>query len=275
MIRGLVRKWVPPWLSDRVSQGLTVGFRVIWAGALVADAVIEQADQALNAKLPGVGTPTALDATGQDRGIFRGRVDTDEQYALKLRQWIDRWASAGLAYGLARELQDYLGPIPGGGGDLYTVRVFNRAGYVVSRDADGVPSTLKPGQAAWAWDWDSLSHPARLNWWSDEWIVVTPVPWETVDSWGSSTTSWGLQAPQSQIAVLREIGAVWKAGHSYVRAVIFAPSTHSGQPVLDPTTGSASGKPDGWWGAWGRTVSGVRVPSRPSWMRFLENHLDA
>lgn len=275
MIRDLLRKWVPPWLSDRPSKGLTVGFRVLYAGALIADAVIEQADQALSAKLPGIGTPTALDTIGQDRGIFRGRADDDLSYARKLREWIDRWSSAGQAYALAREVQDYLGPIPDGGGELYTVRVFNRSGAVVSRDAAGEVTTLKPGEAAWTWNWDGLSHPERAGWWSDLWVVVTPMPWATIPEWAESTTAWGQDAPQPQVAVLREIAASWKAGHSYVRAVIFAPSEHEGVPVLDPATIATSGQPNGWWGAWSRDVAGVRVPARPDWMRFWEAPLDA
>lgn len=274
MIRDLLRRWVPPWLSDRASQGLTVGWRVLWSGAALADALVEHADQAHDAKLPGIGSPTALGLIGEDRAIFRGRTDTDEAYALKLRQWIERWSAAGQAYGLARELQDYLGPVSGST-ELYTVRVWNRAGTVVTRDAAGNTSRIEPGASSWTWDWDSQSHPERSGWWSDLWVVVTPIPWDLVTHWQSSTTAWGLRAPQSEVSAVREIGATWKGAHSFLRAVLFAPTEHDGVPVLDPMNPAAAGRPNGWWGAWSRNVGGVRVPARPAWIRFLENHLDA
>jgi hypothetical protein len=269
VIRTQARRWVPPWLSERITQGSTVGWRVIWAAAVIADAAAQQAFEALGARLPGIGTPTALPRIGTDRALFRGLDDTDADFALKLRAWLDRWADGGTMRGIAREMQQYVRRLPGG--DRYTVRVVDRAGVWHVRAGDGSTTTIQPADAAWSWDWDS-EIAERAGFWSDLWVIITPAPYALIPYWGTSTTSWGHAIPQSEVAPLREILSSWKAAHSNVRAVIWAPEDDPEgltTSVMDPTD-PTSFRPDGTWGNWSRVEAGVRVRARPDWMRFWE-----
>ena len=122
------------------------------------NALMEGLIEGLQAAYPGLGTPTALQYIGRGRGILRGRLDTDDTYAGKLRAWLDRWETAGSMQGLARELYEYLG-LP--------LRIVNRAGHWLSIDSLGIITTTQA-----MWDWDSVSHPERAGFWSEMWIIV-------------------------------------------------------------------------------------------------------
>ncbi len=154
-IRDALKLVSPWWLSDRLEQGKTVGYRYLWGMVSVLDELLEGQIQALQSPWPGKGTPTALPYIGRSRGILRGQADTYDEYAAKLRGWLDRWLAAGSQLAIAREIHDYLSDHP-------RVRVINRAGHWVTMNADGTVETSDAG-----WDWDSVSNPERSGFWSE------------------------------------------------------------------------------------------------------------
>ena len=266
-LRTSLRAYVPGWLSDRRSAGKSAGWRVLWGAAVVLDALAQATREGVFAAWPGYGTPSALSETGKSRQIVRGRAETNDSYAARLRDWRELHKARGLMFGLTREVQHYLGKT--NAGQFFEVRCVNRAGVWGMRDAAGEYTFLDPGATAWPWDWDSVSHPERNDpqapFWSDIWVIVQPEVYAPIGAWTLSTTSWGHAAPQTEVAALRGLLEDWKAGHSFVRAVIWNPN-----PVdLDPTL-FGSVRPDGTWGSWGHDVAGVRRPSRPNTMRFWE-----
>jgi hypothetical protein len=251
-LRDQLRELVPWWLSDRkYTTGQTVGFRFLWVLVALLDAFIDYAVQGLLAALPGLGTYTALPYIGRSRGIIRGRLDTDASYAAKLTKWLDKWASAGASHQLAIELQEYLGTSP-------RIRVFNRHGQVVTLDPDG---TLTRDTCAW--DWDSVSHPARAGYWSELFVVIYGDPFTVTRSTiGVGTTigakrGLGLNHACTRIenAAARGVFAQWKSAHSKIRVAIWC----SDDDLFDPD--DAGSLPNGEWGAWGTTGDAARVPS--------------
>lgn len=257
-LRDALHLITPWWLSDRVEAGKTVGYRYLWSAVSVLDALLEGQLQGLQAPWPGKGTPTALPYIGRSRGILRGQSDTDEEYAAKLRGWLDRWLAAGSQLAIAREIHDYLEDHP-------RVRVINRSGHWVTLNADGTTETADA-----AWDWDSVSNPERANYWSELWVVVytTNIPpagtWGDGRKWGARDSGLGHVITRIDRDALRNLISTWKSAHSLVRAVIWT----SDDTLFDPT--DAGTCPDGTWGQWSKGGSGSRVASRNTTCRYWE-----
>lgn len=243
-LRERMAEYVPSWLADHDPVGKSYGWRFLTALARFVDAGISAA---LGASLGAVGkgTPTALKYVGHARGIVRGRFDTDESYAAKFPTWIDRWREAGSQRRLAIELAEYLGDA--------RVRVVNRAGHWVTVEADG---SITETDAEW--DWDSVSHPDRVAFWSDLWVVVYPA-WAhrpgTLGTLGVDAYALGHLAPRAEIDAVKLGIRRFKAAHSCVRAVIWTSNTS----LFDPTNPSSC--PNGRWGAWGIYDGSSYVPS--------------
>lgn len=238
-LRDAMGDYVPSWLADSYPASASYGYRLLYVIGRFVDAGISAVMQgALSAA--GRGSPSALKYVAQERGITRGRFDTDDTFAAKLPTWIDRWKEAGSQLRLATEIWEYLGDA--------RVRVVNRAGHWVTIDTDGTITTADA-----TWDWDSVSNPERNDpdnpWRSDEWVIVCP-------SWAFRTgTRGGLTGDDGfsigHLATPQEVDAVkglclrWKAAHSCVRAIIWTNDT----ALFDPTDSST--RPNGTWGMWG------------------------
>lgn len=239
----------PWWLSDRLQSGKTVGYRYLWSMISVLDALLEGQLQGMRACWPGAGTPTALPLISRSRGILRGQDDTDEEVSAKLRGWLDRWLTAGSQLAIAREIHEYLSDHP-------RVRVINRAGHWVTLNEDG---TVDLDDAAW--DWDSVSNPERVNYWSELWVIVYTSQFADAGDWGDGRF-WG--ARDSGIGhvvhridrdACRNLLGTWKSAHSRIRAVIFS----TDDALFDPAAPLTC--PDGTWGQWSTGGSGSRVVS--------------
>lgn len=251
--RDLFRLATPWWLSDRLTQKKTVGYRYLWSLIAPLDATMDVLLQGIQAAWPGVGTPTALPYIGRSRGVVRGQADTDDEYATKLIGWLERAEQLGSMEALAREIHEYLGNHP-------RVRVVNRAGRWVTMNADG---SFSFAQAAW--DWDSVSNPERNDpdapWWSEMWVIIYPTQWALSGAWGDGR-HWGARdsgighiVSREEVDAVKGLISLAKSAHSLVRAVIWT----SDGTLFDPAMPGSL--PDGTWGMWGSGGSGSRVAS--------------
>jgi hypothetical protein len=160
-LRDGVRRLVPPWLADRGAAFKNVAFSILWSIAAVLDALLELLVQGAQAHLPGLGTPTALNAEGRGRGIRRGPGQSDASYAAELQAWLETHKYAGHPFGVLRSIRAYLGPVRcrtvDDGGNWYTI------------DEDGTESHVHlPG----SWDWGGTG-------WARGWVIVyAPADWE-------------------------------------------------------------------------------------------------
>ena len=250
LVRDSIQAVLTWWLSNRPTSGKTVGYRFLSTLASPLDNLLEQLLQGLYAAWPGAGTPTALGYIGRSRGIERGNGDTNEQYAEKLRGWLDRWETAGTELALAREVHEYLSSRP-------RVRVINRHGHWLTMNHDG---TVEEHDAAW--DWDSVSHPERANFWSELWIVIytSEFPhagqWGDGRRWGARDGALGHVVPREQRAAIKNLLATWKSAHSKIRCVIWT----TDDALFDPENPASC--PDGTWGCWGVRRASSRTASR-------------
>lgn len=224
------------------------GFRLLWSTILLIDAQIEVLLEAVLASV-GRGSPSALAYLGWARKMIRWQDESNASYAARLRRWIDTAKEAGGPREMARQIHGYLRSKP-------KVRVFNRAGNVVTVDTDGTVST-----ASCVWDWDSISHPERASFTSELFVVVyVTTQWPTAGDWGTldgqewgGTLGFGHDATPEEYDAIRSIVADWKAAHSNVRAIIWT----TDPTLFDPAVPASL--PDGQWGDW--SMPGTGAPS--------------
>ena len=249
---------VPVWMTRPYGKAFLTAFM------LFLDLCMVVLEESFYARMPGLGTPTALPLIAHDRGMIRGMTDTDASFSARLITWLDRWRQAGSQIAIARAIQDYVGGNP-------MVRVVNRAGTMTTLTASGASSRVD----TITWDWDSISNPERAGFWSEIFIIVYVPPWTISAStwpglyWGSHTLGLGIQTPRADVDNLRALLAQWKAAHTFVRCVVFTYDA----TLFDPT--SPSSLPDGKWGQNGLPrVSPRRRGSRPRTCRFFEPEND-
>jgi hypothetical protein len=261
-LRDALRSFIPWWLSDRL--GFRTGYMILYAMALLCDIAITWCVQAVYSWFPGysLGLPvgaqgldpsTALPLIGRSRSILRGEADTDASFASFLIGWLDYAEAAGSSEILATMIRHYLGNSP-------TVRIVDRAGFWVMIDGPtGVITT-----ATSAWNWDGTSNPERAGWWSDLWVIVYADEWTryasfTDAAWlaafgGVSGNGIGHEVGRAAVDAITSIVEQWKGAHCWLVAVLF---------TSDSGTLSPGGvNPDGNWGNWSKTVSGVTTPAR-------------
>ena len=244
------------WLTDRGTIGRNLW---LWLQGMVAilNDGYSRLWQSFFARLPGLGTPTALPLIGQSRGTLRGFGESDSAFAAYCRTWLQRWEKAGTLQQLLKEVQHYCG------GNM-RVKGFTRSGKLVDLAADGT-ITKTTGVA---WNWDSISNPEKAQHWSEMWIVIYLPPWtEGPLTPRDSSNGMGIVLPRGNLDELKSIFLDWKACRSRVNTVIFAYDA----TLFDPATPATM--PDGNFGRWSKmdpANPGARVRSRFTTARYWE-----
>lgn len=264
-IRHALAGIVPNWLSNR--PPFNTGFKILYAIALVFDVLVEMMLQGVYAAMPGKGTPTALGFIGQGRGILQGLAETNVDYAKRLRNWLTFWYNAGSGEVLAQMIQSFLPNSP-------RVTVIDRSGNFVIANQNGTTAFQRDA----TWNWDGISNPERMGWWSDIWVIVWPDPWATWEiGGGGGATGWtntaakaqwhtggpqgmgiGHQVPRVAVDGIYQIVSTWKGAHTFLVAIVFT----TVQGLFSPGTLGTGGNPDGTWGRWGKFDGTKWVPSR-------------
>jgi hypothetical protein len=254
------KKRGPSWLNDE--EGELVGYSL----DIVKDAFEERAMLGLLARYPqqgpdGTPGPTdALAAIGRDRRVIKGLDETDANYAIRLRKYLDDRKTAGNPFTLMQRLAEYMGPLP-------KIRTVDNAGNWYTREANGTRSALLK-QANWVWD-------DHTRWWSRFWVIIYPNGlWTQVDDWGDAGLqwgeeghTWGTSATPEQVATVKFLVNDWKPAGTRCINIIIAFDNAS----FDPTaTVDATGMPNGLWERWGKTVDGVCVPARLTTARYCD-----
>ena len=261
-LRSAVLSYVPRWLSNR--PGLNTGYKILYTAARMLDQALEATVQGMRCWLPGypvappghaiVDASTALPYVARSRGLIQGESESDAAFAARSQTWLQDWQEAGSSEQLVKEIQRYLGNTP-------TVRVVDRSGLWVSIDSAGNIT-----RATAAWDWDSVTAPERIGWWSDLWIIVYPCEWaitgtalvDLVGLWGTyEGDGTGHQVDRAAVSSILQLVGQWKGAHAWVEAIVFSYDA----TLFVPGT-PASGDPDGTWAYWGKIVSNAMVPAR-------------
>lgn len=257
-LRETMRRYIPTWFSDRVQAGCTVGFRYLYPFWLLGDVMIDVITQGVYAKMPGIGTPTALPEIGRDRRIRRGFQETDEGYAARLTDWRYAWKHAGNAYTILRQCIGFVSP------KTPQSRLVNADGTWWNLEEDGATSRVVTLPTK-NWDWDGQD-----SLWSRFWVIIyqtdAQATWERDGTWGDGevwgsdpNSSWGITASVAQVKSIRTIIGDWKSAEGVCVNIIFSFDPDHFKP--DDTNPPL---PDGTWGHWSINNGTAQVPSRDS-----------
>jgi hypothetical protein len=260
-LRHALRSFVPPWLSNRPatpkSPAFTNGYRYLYAAAAMLDVFIEVEVQGLRARFPGIGTPTALPLISQDRRIIRGLTEPDDDFALRLRGWLDSWRVAGNGYNMLAQLAPLFSP-----STVPILRLVTNTGIWLTLNTDGTVTR----QVLNNWNWDGVT----ADRWARCWVIIYSgdgYPWSAEDVWGTGTWgdgpgTWGITATREMVQTIEAVVQLWKAEVTLYPTTIIALDNASFNP--------SSPEPDGTWGKFYKLVGGVPVPSRLATARYFE-----
>lgn len=254
--RGLFRL-LPSWLRE--GEGALVDYSL----GLMADYAAEVHRLSAYVRFPEYAPPDALAHIGRDRKIVRGIGETDEAYAARLVEWLDKHRVRGNPYALLEQLRAYMNQ------DV-RVRTVDARGNWYTIDTDG---TRTADLATGTWQWDAMD-PAR---WSRFWVILYPTaggePWadHTLDVgdpglWGdavgTTALTLGSSATPEHISKVRTIIRDWQPDGTRCEWVIVA---------FDPDSFDPSApEPDGNWAKWGEDDgSGNYVSARLATARYF------
>lgn len=247
-----VYRWlVPGWLLEGD------GTLVLESLAAIKDACVERVRQGLNARFPSRTGASAQALIGRDRGIVRGRDETNGHYAQRLIRW--RYPRGhrvrGNAFALLEQFSEYFGGVDG-----YTI---DYRGNRYDRTADGT-ETASQGIA---WEWYAVDFDEGEN---RFWVVLdlSEIASEQLDFgdselWGGALATPGYTIGQQgvteqDVLVLRNMmhsRRAWKPAGTRAEWVIVS---------LDGT----DPEPDETWQHWSQNVGGTQTETRSSAHRY-------
>lgn len=209
-------KRLPGWLSD---DSRSDGAPLLYSTGLIIDAFLERARQSIEARFPlRALTNEALEYLGRDRGILRGRAESDESYAQRLIEWRYPFGHRvrGNAWGMLAQIRFYF---------LSTTKQFaiTRRGSWFQLDADATETyALDTGLFAggddlpvspnWARFWLGINAP--VGWSLPVLTIGDPNLWGGVISDDSEYVIGLDGATQSDIQAFRIIAEDWKMSGS-------------------------------------------------------------
>jgi hypothetical protein len=250
---GLMR--LPRWLTAFASS------RVLYTAGLVLDGITELARESVMARFPNATLqPDALPYLGRGRDLERGPNEPADNFATRITQAFDTYATIGHPRELLANLAPYLlpnTPILRAIGDL----------SVWDTLSSGVDS-LVYGSANWNWD-------GRTQWWR-AWAVIFTPSFGPAKTYGASSarpfkygdgTVYGSGATTADVRALRNVVKKWKGGANQVINVIVSQNS----ALFDPTQPAGGGvNPDGLFGRpYKSTGSGV-VKTRFSGVAYFD-----
>lgn len=161
---------VPSWLSTGDGE------KVLHTLGRVTDGFINRARLSLTARFPTYSGPTGLTMLGEERGIVKGRDESNTGYARRLRGWrgVRGHQVRGNPYAMLYQIWNYFGGM--------LVREIDSGGNVFTTARDGSESVTHGG----VWNWDDA--PA----WYRFWIKIVPAADQGIAGWGPlSGHPWG------------------------------------------------------------------------------------
>lgn len=230
--RRAIRAIAPPWLLG------FVGERYLYTIGLFQDAFADTLGYSVLARFPQSGIAGILPHLGRDRKLDRGPNESDDAFALRIKQARRIWRNAGGPWALMSQVQAYFSPT------LPTIRVVSNTQAPDQATSINVWYTLSPtgertsgvtkmntfgtDPTAWpvGWYWGD-DDPLNLRWWRFWVIVGAEVP-SFVDPMVESET----------VADLNRIIAKWTPPHCFMMNGIhlITDNSYFVPPFIEPVT---------------------------------------
>jgi hypothetical protein len=256
-------KFLPGWLSSGDGE------KVFASLGAVKDMYLERVRQGFEQRFPSRAGTSALRLIGEDRGIPRGRSETAEHYAARLRAW--RFPRGhrvrGSAYALLEQVSEYWG-------GMFCQTIDNN-GTLHQRSETGAES-FSYGNT---WNWDGA---ASTNW-ARFWLILRPIPDVAISAWPSWSTAWGGTTWGAATAAGYTWGqqGVTAADAAAMRRLVTPPTVPTGGPAWKPAGtramyiivvledhGAESPTAITPAGAWGTVAGRATAPSVLRFWRF-------
>ena len=225
--RDLIKTVSPRWLQ----KAYGTGHKLLYALALHVDLLGDAVVFGVRRKFPGYDSTDALDLTGRDRKIRRGRSEPDEAYTARCLRWLDDHPLRGNPYAMLEQLHSFYAAAP------FRMILVTRAGVSYTCETDG---SIRRGFVA------GFSPDSRPDLWARWWLYFEwPDPITSTDTWGSGGDwgdggVWGSDFTPSEVQDLRLVPTEWNAAHC--TGTLVSSGERWGMP------------PDGTWGdagTWG------------------------
>lgn len=220
-MRDLAYNASPSWWRGKWAS------RYLYSIAVQFDALMDLAAYAVRASFPTLAPPDNIANIANDRGIYQGFQESAAAYAVRLTQWLDRWAKGGSPWGVLMALRGYVAPA------TPACAIVNTQGQW-SYYLEGAPSDPSDGpvtQLLPAWTWDSIPY----AWWRI-WIIIWPVAsglWsQYLPNWGASAGwtwgsgwVWGTTATTAQVVAMKALVQTWASANTVIPFLLMAWST--------------------------------------------------
>lgn len=223
--RDSIREKTPSWLRRGVAE------KVLYAIGIQFDGLAEALVSSIKMRFPGLYSAESLPLHGRERRIRRGRTESNEVYATRLRRWLDDHRTRGGPYALLAQVHAHFAP-----GNFPVDLVY----YSGRRFQLDVAGDVTYDDIDWTFDADSARWP---RWWLFyHWPTLIPDDgvWGDPGTWGDGGM-WGSSLTGQEVTDLRLVPREWNAAHARGWIVLL-------------TEGELWGYPEGTWGdpgVWG------------------------
>lgn len=272
--RDVIKQISPPFLCSGTNE------RYMYLLGLHSDGLIDKMNQAMRARIPGLGTPSALGYIGLDRVIQQGPVETNDSFASRLTKAYDAWHYAGNRRATMQQAYIYMQQfITAQAGQIPVIVTVNSDGtnavwdtFYSSSDINLPPSHQRVTTTNW--DWDGLGR----WWWA--WLIFFLTNTSDLQvgrnwgdgTWGDGDGSWGLNQAPEVFSPLRSLIRLWKSQVTFYPFFILSwtPGVGGVGDLFSPNSIEGTGNPDGTWGRWSKVVDGIRVKARDETCRYID-----
>lgn len=230
---------------------------MLYSLGIIKDAMRERMRQGISARFPSYAPPSAQHEIGKDRGIIRGRTETNTSYAQRLIAW--RYPRGhrvrGNPFSFLAQLNAYFGGVLAWTQDV--------SGNYFQIAANG-ELTVEQGRA---WVWDDID---PVVYWARYFVGIDlgaqASAWGDLDepaTWGGELGVAGVAIGQQGVAP-EDVLAVRSLIHGRVPWHTAGTQAEWLCLQLDGTTQ----EPDATWKNWSRNVAGVQVATRYQGWRY-------
>jgi len=204
LFRAKIFDFLPPWLGTGTAE------KVMYTLGLHMDVALHQVTEALQHRFPGLLSSESLPLLGYERKMIRGRTETDETYALRMKGWRQKHLNRGGPYALLQQVYEHYAP------NNFVVELIYCNGKRYTMDVNGgVTVDTAPVISGIGWTPDDPSKWGR--WWMFyHWPTTLP----DLNTYGDAGlvydggTVFGSGLSSQEVADIREIPQAWNAAHS-------------------------------------------------------------
>lgn len=158
----------PPWLKGNNSNAA----KYLYVMGYALDLLSEKQNEGMLAKCPGLADDSAIPLQAADRVFVQGPSETNANFVLRMRDFLDAWAKAGSRPGILEQMQAYLTDLQPGvdpdwpemlivGGNTDT-SIWSTIFGSMAQGAAPARSVVTPAN----WNWDGLDMNSRA------WLVL-------------------------------------------------------------------------------------------------------